>query len=53
MKHTHASDELEQPMRLVVSAHPDYRPLLTDYFNRAMQGAYRGQTPMLLPEAFG
>ena len=32
-------------------AHPDYRPLLEDYFERAQRGAYGGQTPHLLDEA--
>ncbi|MGZ4506678.1 MAG: acetyl-CoA hydrolase/transferase family protein [Blastococcus sp.] len=32
-------------------AHPDYRPLLTDYFERALRGAYGLQTPHLLDEA--
>jgi succinyl-CoA:acetate CoA-transferase len=32
-------------------AHPDYRPLLEDYFERAQQGAYGRHTPHLLHEA--
>jgi succinyl-CoA:acetate CoA-transferase len=32
-------------------AHPDYRPALADYFERAQQGAYGLQTPHLLDEA--
>src|SRR3954471_5058064 len=32
-------------------AHPDYRPLLQDYFERAQQGAYGRHTPHLLHEA--
>jgi succinyl-CoA:acetate CoA-transferase len=32
-------------------AHPDYRPLLEDYVERAQRGAYGGQTPHLLDEA--
>jgi succinyl-CoA:acetate CoA-transferase len=32
-------------------AHPDYRPLLEDYFDRALRGAYGLQTPHLLEEA--
>jgi succinyl-CoA:acetate CoA-transferase len=32
-------------------AHPDYRPLLEDYFERAMKGAYGRQTPHLMEEA--
>jgi succinyl-CoA:acetate CoA-transferase len=39
--------------RLVIDhcAHPDYRPLLEDYFDRALVGAYGLQTPHLLDEA--
>lgn len=32
-------------------AHPDYRPLLEDYVDRALTGAYGKQTPQLLDEA--
>jgi succinyl-CoA:acetate CoA-transferase len=32
-------------------AHPDYRPLLEDYVDRALSGAYGKQTPHLLDEA--
>jgi succinyl-CoA:acetate CoA-transferase len=32
-------------------AHPDYRPLLEDYFDRALSGAFGRQTPHLLDEA--
>ncbi|WP_347057000.1 acetyl-CoA hydrolase/transferase family protein [Blastococcus sp. HT6-30] len=32
-------------------AHPDYRPLLEDYLERAERGAYGRHTPHLLPEA--
>ena len=32
-------------------AHPTYRPLLQDYFARALQGSYGLQSPMLLDEA--
>src|SRR4051812_25114730 len=32
-------------------AHPDYRPLLEDYFDRALSGAYGLHTPHLLEEA--
>jgi len=32
-------------------AHPDYRPLLEDYFERALSGAFGRQTPHLLDEA--
>jgi succinyl-CoA:acetate CoA-transferase len=34
-------------------AHPDYRPLLDDYLDRAQQGAYGRHTPHLLEEALG
>ncbi|SNS39164.1 succinyl-CoA:acetate CoA-transferase [Sphingomonas laterariae] len=32
-------------------AHPDYRPMLADYYRRAREGSYGQQTPHLLPEA--
>ncbi|WP_102226294.1 acetyl-CoA hydrolase/transferase family protein [Acidimangrovimonas sediminis] len=32
-------------------AHPDYRPMLQDYFDRARQGSYGQQSPTLLNEA--
>ena len=32
-------------------AHPTYRPLLEDYFARALKGSYGLQSPMLLDEA--
>jgi succinyl-CoA:acetate CoA-transferase len=32
-------------------AHPDYRPMLEDYFERAERGAYGRHTPHLLDEA--
>jgi succinyl-CoA:acetate CoA-transferase len=32
-------------------AHPDYRPMLQDYFDRAVSGAWGRQTPHLLGEA--
>ncbi|WP_048307762.1 acetyl-CoA hydrolase/transferase family protein [Halomonas sp. PR-M31] len=32
-------------------AHPDYRPMLEDYFDRACQESYGKHTPHLLPEA--
>jgi succinyl-CoA:acetate CoA-transferase len=34
-------------------AHPDYRPLLDDYLERAQQGGYGRHTPHLLEEALG
>jgi succinyl-CoA:acetate CoA-transferase len=34
-------------------AHPDYRPLLDDYLDRALHGATGLQTPHLLDEALG
>ena len=33
-------------------AHPDFRPMLQDYFDRAQRGAWGMQTPHLLGEAF-
>jgi succinyl-CoA:acetate CoA-transferase len=33
-------------------AHPDYKPMLRDYFKRAQQSSYGLQTPMMLNEAF-
>ncbi|MGV8956092.1 MAG: acetyl-CoA hydrolase/transferase C-terminal domain-containing protein, partial [Cypionkella sp.] len=32
-------------------AHPTYRPMLADYYQRAQGGSYGLQTPMLLDEA--
>jgi succinyl-CoA:acetate CoA-transferase len=32
-------------------AHPDYRPMLEDYFDRALSGAFGRHTPHLLEEA--
>lgn len=32
-------------------AHPDFRPLLKDYFDRALRESYGLQTPTLLSEA--
>jgi succinyl-CoA:acetate CoA-transferase len=32
-------------------AHPDYRPMLEDYFDRALSGAFGKHTPHLLEEA--
>jgi succinyl-CoA:acetate CoA-transferase len=39
--------------RLVIDrcAHPDYRPLLEEYFDRALRGAFGKHTPHLLEEA--
>ncbi|MBX7489844.1 acetyl-CoA hydrolase/transferase family protein [Qipengyuania sp. GH25] len=39
--------------RLVIAncAHPDFRVMLTDYFDRAMRGSYGLQSPTLLAEA--
>jgi succinyl-CoA:acetate CoA-transferase len=34
-------------------AHPDYRPMLADYFDRALAGSFGGHTPHLLDEALG
>ena len=32
-------------------AHPDYRPLLLDYYNRALEATHKNNTPHLLHEA--
>ena len=42
-----------QRAQLVIErcAHPDYRPLLRDYFERALRGSAGLHTPHLLPEA--
>src|SRR3954470_2224334 len=42
-----------RPARLLIDkcAHPDYQPLLEDYFARALSGAFGRQTPHLLAEA--
>jgi succinyl-CoA:acetate CoA-transferase len=32
-------------------AHPNYRPMLQDYFDRSLDGAWGRQTPHLLSEA--
>jgi succinyl-CoA:acetate CoA-transferase len=44
----------KQRARVVIEhcAHPDYRPLLKDYFERAMRDSYGRQTPMLPGQAF-
>jgi len=34
-------------------AHPDYRPMLADYFERALHASFGGHTPHLLDEALG
>jgi succinyl-CoA:acetate CoA-transferase len=34
-------------------AHPDYRPMLQEYFDRSLVGAWGRQTPHLLSEALG
>jgi succinyl-CoA:acetate CoA-transferase len=43
----------KQRARLIIAqcAHPDYRPMLTDYYERALKGAYGLQTPSLPGEA--
>lgn len=43
----------KQRARLIIErcAHPDFRPLLDDYFQRACRGSYGLHTPHLLPEA--
>jgi len=32
-------------------SHPDYRPLLLDYYNRALESTHHAHTPHILPEA--
>lgn len=43
----------KQRAELIISncAHPDYRPMLADYYRRAREGSYGQQSPSLLPEA--
>ncbi|MBD9374618.1 acetyl-CoA hydrolase/transferase family protein [Rhizobium sp. ARZ01] len=43
----------KQRARLILDtcAHPDYRPALDDYFQRALRGSYGMQSPSLLNEA--
>lgn len=43
----------KQRARLVIDncAHPDYRPMLADYFERAQRGSYGQHAPSLLTEA--
>jgi succinyl-CoA:acetate CoA-transferase len=43
----------KQRAELIIArcAHPDYRPLLADYYRRARAGAYGQQSPSLLTEA--
>ena len=43
----------KQRARLIIEncAHPDYRPALSDYIERAMRGSYGLQSPSLLNEA--
>ncbi len=43
----------KQRARLVIEkcAHPDYRPMLEDYYDRALAGAYGKHSPSLLNEA--
>jgi succinyl-CoA:acetate CoA-transferase len=45
----------KQRARQVIArcAHPDYRPLLQDYFDRACRDSYGKHTPHLLTEALG
>lgn len=42
----------KQKARVIIAncAHPDYRPMLEDYFRRALEGSYGLQTPTLIPE---
>ena len=43
----------KQRAKLIIAncAHPDYRPLLQDYYARALKGSYGLQSPTLLDEA--
>ena len=43
----------KQRARVIIEncAHPDYRPLLADYFRRACEGSYGKHSPSLLTEA--
>ena len=43
----------KQRARTIIAncAHPDYRPLLADYYARALKGSYGLQSPTLLDEA--
>lgn len=43
----------KQRAKLIIGncAHPDYRPMLQDYYDRALKGSYGLQSPMLLDEA--
>ncbi len=41
----------ERAKAMIAIAHPDYRPLLQDYFDRACAQAKPGQTPHILSEA--
>ncbi|MBF0664183.1 MAG: acetyl-CoA hydrolase/transferase family protein [Brevundimonas sp.] len=43
----------KQRARVIIAncAHPDYRPMLEDYYERALKGSYGLQSPTLLDEA--
>lgn len=41
----------ERAKAMIAIAHPDYRPMLQDYFDRACAQAKPGQTPHILSEA--
>ncbi|HEY0799604.1 MAG TPA: propionyl-CoA--succinate CoA transferase, partial [Steroidobacteraceae bacterium] len=43
----------KQRAKLIIEncAHPDYRPALADYFERAIRGSFGLQSPSLLNEA--
>ena len=45
----------KQRARVIIAncAHPDYRPRLQDYYDRALKGSYGLQSPTLLDEALG
>ena len=50
---TATGSEVAERARAIIAncAHPDYRPLLQDYFDRACRDSFGKHTPHLLPEA--
>ncbi|WP_422920808.1 acetyl-CoA hydrolase/transferase family protein [Rhizosaccharibacter radicis] len=47
------SPKQRAPVIIENCAHPDYKPVLQDYFRRACQSSYGMQSPTLLDEALG
>ena len=45
------SPKLRAELIIANCAHPEYRPLLADYYRRARAGSYGQQSPSLLAEA--